>query len=69
MIEGGTDSPMWVVLSMLIDDVDQSDSGRTALLSSSLKQVGVSATSNETFETVYVTVVDSAFVGYDLSPC
>lgn len=44
---------------MVIDDLDTSDAGRTALLSSTTSLAGVAGADNDTFTSVYVAVVDS----------
>lgn len=69
MIQGNTDSAMWVVLDMLIDDTDTTDAGRSALLSSATSQAGVASAANDTFGTVYVTVVDNGYVDNDSTTC
>merc|ERR1712070_228988 len=52
-----TDTAQWAVLSMLIDDLDENNTGRTALLSSSATQAGVAGTTNAALGgTVMVTV-------------
>lgn len=69
MIQGNTDSADWVVLDMLIDDTDTTDSGRSGLLSSASTQAGVASEANDTFGYVYVTVLDNGYVDDSSTPC
>lgn len=69
MLQGNTDSAMWVVLDMLIDDTDTTDAGRSALLSAATSQAGVMSAENDTFGYVYVTVVDNGYVDNDSTTC
>lgn len=68
-IQGVSDSATWVVLDLLIDDLDTSDTFRTALLSSTTSQGGVSAAENDTFGYVYTVVVDNGFVADNNVEC
>lgn len=55
---------------MVIDDLDDADTGRTALLSSSTAQAGVAGTTNEALGgTILVAVLDSTFEENDQEPC
>lgn len=44
---------------MVIDDLDTSDAGRTALLAATTTSAGISSAENDTFGNVYVAVLDS----------
>jgi hypothetical protein len=59
----------WVVLQMLIDDLDNTDASRTALLSSTIAQIGLSSTANDFWTTVYVAALDSTFTESDSFEC
>lgn len=69
ILHGSDNTPTWVVLDMLIDDKDSTNTSRTALLSSAMSQAGVMAADNATFTTVYVAALDSGFVALDSFAC
>lgn len=69
ILHGSDNTPTWIVLDMLIDDKDTTNTSRTALLSSAVSQAGVMGAANETFTTVYVAAVDSAFVASATFAC
>lgn len=55
---------------MLIDDLDDADTGRTALLSSSAAQAGVAGTTNAALGgSVLVAVLDNTYVEDTADPC
>jgi len=59
VINSSSDTAEWVVLSLLIDDKDSTNKGRTALLNSNIKQAGVSRVDNSGENAVgWVTVVN-----------
>jgi len=51
----------FVVLWALIDDLDSSAKGRTALLSNTIKQAGVMSAANDSLSNVYVIAMDSNY--------
>lgn len=64
IIAGSSDSTMWIVLSMLINDLDTTSTApdRGALLSSANTQAGVAVSANDTFTKVIVACIDSDYV-------
>lgn len=49
IISGSTDSATWVVLDMIIDDLDSTNAGRTAVLNSSISQAAVGSAASTAF--------------------
>lgn len=61
LVQGSSDSAKWVVLSMLIDDLDTTNKGRTALLSASATQAGVAVATSTAMGKVTDVIIDSDF--------
>ena len=69
VLVGSSYTATWVVLDMIIDDLDSTNASRTAILNASVSQAAVGYAASTTFGSVYVTILDNGFTTTDATPC